>query len=346
MRFPLIVLVVFAHSLSASFHHIAFSADKWNLYYLFSEMISHNVCKIAVCWFFVFAGYLFFFNVPKEGINYKWLSEKWKRRAYTLLIPYLFWNILSVVVTYIKTNLFSRLGIPQSDPVSVLFSGNNGPLFWFLTGPENFPLWFMRDLIIMCLSSPVVYYIFKKLPRIGGITVLLILFLLPVEAPVLTWRGYFFFSLGAFLGIQRINILDFCEKVKWAAAIMAIVLLLISTFFNDASFHSWLLRIFYPFGMISFMNIINSLIDKKERCEKLCRLSATVFFIYASHAILILGWTKGLMLRIFGNSLIGNWMRYLLVPITVLGICMALYYLLNKMMPQALAFVCGGRSKR
>ena len=204
----------------------------------------------------------------------------------------------------------------------------------------------MRDLMIMCLLSPIVYYLFKKLPRPGGIIVLLVLFLLPFETSFLTWRGYFFFSLGAFLGIQQLNILSLCKKAKYPAYFVAVILLFVATFFNDAPFHDWLIRVFYPFGMIAFMNIIDSLIDNENRCEQLCKLSAAVFFIYASHEIYILGWTKGLLLRIFGTSLAGTWVRYLLVPIIVVCVCLALYYLLNRIIPRTLAFSCGGRSKK
>lgn len=346
MRFPLIVLVVFSHSLGFLFPHINYSLDGWNVYHFFSEMISHNLCKIAVCWFFVFAGYFFFLNLPEDGLTGKWLVEKWKRRLMTLLIPYLIWNILPIIAFFIKTFLFAKLGLSQVESLKDAMSISFNPRYWFLTGPLNYPLWFMRDLMIMCILAPLVYFIFKKLPRLGGIIVLFVLLLLPFETPVLTWRGYFFFSLGAFLGIQRLNILSLCRKVKLPAAILAVILLIVATLYNDASFHDWLLRAFYPFGMITFMNIIDSLIDNESRCDRLCRLSAAVFFIYASHEIYILGWTKGLFLRLFGEGLAGTWVRYLFVPIVVVSVCLALYYLLNRIMPRTLAFVCGGRSKK
>lgn len=346
MRFPLIVLVVFSHSLGFEFCHIDFSLEGWNIYHFFSEMISHNLCKIAVCWFFVFAGYFFFLNVPEQGLNGKWLTEKWKRRIWTLLIPYLIWNILPRIARFIKTNLFAKIGISQVEPVTSSLFGGIDPLYYFLTGPANYPLWFMRDLMIMCLLAPVLYYLFKKLPRWGGLIVLLVLFLLPFETPVLTWRGYFFFSVGAFLGIQKINILSICRTIKWPATILAVITLLTATFLNDSPLHNWALKVFYPFGMITLMNIIDKLIDNKERCNRLCNLSAAVFFIYAVHEIYILGWTRGLFLRLFGEGLAGTWIRYILVPVFVVLVCLGLYYLLNIIMPRTLAFICGGRNKK
>lgn len=345
MRFPLIVFVVFSHSLGFQHFHIDFSLEGWNVYHFFTEMISHNLCKIAVCWFFVFAGYFFFLNLPEDGLNGKWLVDKWKRRVMTLLIPYLIWNTLPMFASFIKENVFAWVGLSQGDSIPGLFSGFN-PLSRFLLGPANYPLWFMRDLMIMCLLAPVVYLIFKKLPRWGGIIALFVLFILPFETPVLTWRGYFFFSLGAFLGIQKINILSICRKVKWPAAILAVIFLLTATFLNDSPLHSWALRIFYPFGMITLMNILDRVIEDKGRCDRLCKLSAAVFFIYAAHEIYILGWVRGFFFRLFGETLFGSWMRYFLVPIFVLLVCLGLYYLLIKIIPRTLAFICGGRSKK
>ena len=343
MRFPLIVLVVFAHSLGFVFPHIYLSADGWNLYHFFSEMISHNFCKIAVCWFFVFAGYFFFLNLPQNGLTGKWITGKWKKRIRTLLIPYLIWNLISVIVPIIKYYSFSKLNIPQTTSASVLSFSGKDLVYSFLTGPSDYPLWFMRDLMVMSLISPVIYYIFRYLPRLFSLVVLIGLFFLPFGTLVVTWRGYFFFSLGAFLGIQKTNILSVCNKVKLPAAILALLLLILATFYNDAPFHDWLLRVFYPFGMISFMNICDYLITNSRRCERLCKLSGTVFFIYAAHEILILGWTKGIFLRLFGNSLAGTWIRYTFVPIAVVGICLFIYYILNIIMPRTIAFICGGR---
>lgn len=346
MRFPLIVMVIICHSLGFSNYHISLSTDKWNIYHFFSELISHNLCQLTVCWFFVFSGYLFFYNLPQNGLTGEWLITKWKRRFWTLLIPYFIWNTLPMFAKYVKEHFLVLLGMQEAGtaPAS-LFSGFN-PLPRFLLGPANFPLWFMRDLIIMSILAPAVYFIFKHIPRRVGIIVLFVLFLLPFETPVLTWRGYFFFSLGAFLGIHKLNMLSICRKVKWHAAIMAVILLITATLFNDAPFHDWLLRVFYPFGMITFMNIIDRLIDNKKWCEILCKLSSAVFFIYAVHEIYILGWTKGMFLRIFGDGLLGTWIRYLFVPVVVLFVCLGLYYLLNKIMPRTLAFICGGRSNK
>ena len=342
MRFPLIVLVVIAHSA----YSINPSDNQLRLYHFIQELLSHNLCKIAVCWFFVFAGYFFFLNLPDNGFTYKWLVDKWKRRLKTLLIPFVLWNLLSVTAYFIKSHLYNSSGLSLPSVISAFLSYNNGPLEWFILGPANRPLWFMRDLMVMCLLTPILYTIFKKAPKYFGILFLIVLFFLPVEMPVLTWRGYFFFSIGSFLGINKINLLSLCREIKWPATIIAIILLIIATIYNDSQYHLLILRPFYPFGMITLMNICDHLISNKLLCDKLCSLSAAVFFIYASHEIFIIGGIKDLLSRLLGNSSAGIWIRYFLTPAIVISICLGLYYLLNRIMPRTLAFACGGRSKK
>ncbi|MBR3064635.1 MAG: acyltransferase [Bacteroidales bacterium] len=344
MRLPLIVLVLYAHSVGDFFGSIQCSLDGWNVYHFFSEMISHNLCKIAVCWFFIFSGYFFFYHLPAGSFSGRWYAGKLKKRVRSLLIPYLFWNLFLVAAIAAKTTLFSKLGIPQNNIEGEMWTVRQGPLYWLVTGPADFPLWFMRDLMVMSVLIPLLWLLFKHLPQSGSIALLVLLYFIPFNAPFVSWRAYFFFSFGAFLGMNSIHMLPFCQKVKKPAAILAVLSLVTASYWNDAVFHEWLLRVFYPFGMITFMNCCDWMIKKECRKERLTRLASPVFFIYAVHEIYLLGWAKGACVRLFGEGLLGTWIKFLLVPVLVLGICLILYWIINRLLPRPLAFVCGGHS--
>lgn len=339
MRFPLIVLVVFAHA-AGTFptSTVEWSLDGWNVYHFVSEMLSRHLFSIGTCWFFVFSGYLFLRYLKEEEFGFDWVKAKWKKRIRSLLIPYILWNLLAVLAPVIKNGLFRLFSLGQ-DTIS------GGPLYWFFTGPADYPLWFLRDLMLLTLILPLLYLVFKKFKWVS-LVVLILVYLSPWNPSIPTMRSIFFVLVGAWLGTFKINMLSICRRVKIPAAIAAVLLLFVATSQIGRPLHTLLLRLFYPFGMISFMNLCDSLIDDGTCRERLCNLSASVFFIYAAHEIYILGWTKGLCLRIFGDSLTGTWISYWLIPIIVLTVCLGLYYLLNRIMPRALAFVCGGRSKR
>ena len=335
MRFPLIVLVLYEHSVGAY-------AGIGTPYGFLSEMISHHLCPIAVCWFFFFSGFLFFWNMEEGRFSFKWTVDKWKRRIWTLLIPYLCWNTLTVVAIILKNYGFSLFGIPLSQ--DEMLTVQQGPLFWYISGPADFPLWFMLDMIVMTLITPLCYPIYKKWPWIS-LAFLVLIYFSPWKPLAISIRAIFFFSLGAWMSINRFHFLSIGKSIKVFAAIAAIILLIGATASLDKPWHEWLLRAFYPFGMITFMNVCDWLIDNDGRRERLTKLSASVFFIYAAHEIYILGWTKGLFVRIFGEGLPGTWIKFLFVPIIVLAVCLVLYRLLNRLMPRTLAFLCGGRSR-
>ncbi len=330
MRFPLIVLVVFAHS-AGTFPSptVAWSLDGWNVYHFVTEMLSRHLFSIGTCWFFVFSGYLFFRYLKEEDFGMRWIAAKWQKRFWSLLVPYLFWNLFSVLCTLLIKGA-SDLGTP---------------LYWFFTGPADFPLWFLRDLMLLTLLAPFMYLVFKRF-RWLSLTILLLVYLSPWNPSIPTMRSIFFFSLGVWMGTFQVNMLDICRRIRIPAYLVGMILLLLATSQIGRPLHTLLLRLFYPVGMAAFMNLCDVLIDRQDRRDRLCQLSASVFFIYAAHEVYILGWTKGLCLRILGESLSASWIRYWIVPVIVLAVCLILYHLLNHIMPRMLAFACGGRSKK
>jgi fucose 4-O-acetylase-like acetyltransferase len=97
LRFPLIVGVVFIHCYqitmtmaqgSIGTAHSAAWADSVRFF------ISQGVARVAVPLFFLISGYLFF-----QG-QWSWgkYGSKLRRRADTLLVPFLFWNVLALVL--------------------------------------------------------------------------------------------------------------------------------------------------------------------------------------------------------------------------------------------------------
>ena len=76
------------------------------------------------------------------------------------------------------------------------------------------------------------------------------------------------------------------------------------------------------------------------------KLSGTVFFIYAAHEVYIINWTKGFFSRTsLADSGSGLMISYILIPFITLGVCLGLYFVLNKMAPDMLALMVGGRAK-
>lgn len=343
MRFPLIVLVLYEHSVRPYGAPITLSLDSANVFHFFTEMVSHFLCPIAVAWFFFFSGFLFYHNLREGQFGRQWAAQKWNRRVHSVLIPHLLWNLLNVLAVLLVTFLFGQFGIiPTSDQMELV---REGPLFWFITGPIDLPLWYLRDLMVMSLLAPAFYYPIKNCPWIS-LAVILLLYLASFKLDFFLFPTFSLFGMGVWMSIRKDNLIAFCRALKYPAAAIAFFLLPFATFFygGDHDYDRFFRLLFIPSGMITFLNICDYLFDIDRWRNLMLKLTETVFFIYAAHEIYILGWTKGLFIRIFGETLAAKWIAYLFVPIVTGAVCLALFYLLKRIMPKTLAFACGWRT--
>jgi len=127
---PLIVLITFAHSYSGVRAGWSLWDSGWDTYEVLKLVVSETMVKVAMPTFFVMSGYLFFVNVTEWNAKTYW--SKLRRRVKKLLIPYIIWNIAMAV----KLQTFS---------LSIFIE------------PANMPLWFLRDLMIVSLLTPIIY---------------------------------------------------------------------------------------------------------------------------------------------------------------------------------------------
>jgi fucose 4-O-acetylase-like acetyltransferase len=107
LRFPLAVLVVLGHANILSFPIKGITSPFEIIQYpiLF---LSKILFEPAVPLFFVISGILFFWSVDQfKQVDYR---KKIRKRFYTLLIPYLVWNLIYDVPSIGKTILHFRGG--------------------------------------------------------------------------------------------------------------------------------------------------------------------------------------------------------------------------------------------
>ncbi len=159
LRFPLIVLVVYIHSnpecvISPWSYGMPFSFI--TMFTLTEVVIQKVIAAAAVPGFFFISGYLFFYKIDNYNLNT--YRSKLSRRIWTLLIPYLLWNTLPVIYPLL---LFLFRGQPLTFSFAEWLSS-----YWDTGGeyhfPANFPLWYVRDLMIACLITPVIWSLTKR----------------------------------------------------------------------------------------------------------------------------------------------------------------------------------------
>ncbi len=162
LRFPLAIAVIFIHmgpvvSALPECNFPVFSGA--GIYNLAGLCLSHVMTQIAVPMFFLFSGFLFF----RDFCGWKWglYGNKIKKRIFSLVIPYLLWNLIAAMVLSINTevdwkNIFGNYYVYQS-------SWNNWLGYAPMTSlPADIQLWFLRDLIVVTLLTPAIYWLIDK----------------------------------------------------------------------------------------------------------------------------------------------------------------------------------------
>lgn len=196
-RFPLSLLVVFIHSLGTT-DDLAFFA--------FRDFFSNYFCSFVVPTFFIISGYLFFLKT-EESFTSKLYLKKIRTRTITLLIPYVVWNLLAVLLDFIKWYIgqVSWLNYGEESFSRLLLLTFFGDLSDASSGvyyPINLPLWYIRDLMVLCLLTPLIYVICKRIGLLY-LVALLALYLFGINFSYISITGVLFFSVGAFLSIHK-----------------------------------------------------------------------------------------------------------------------------------------------
>ena len=208
-----IIMVVYIHSYSY------WSKTDWGYNFYIQHFISHGICRVAVPIFFIISGYLFFAEV--NTFNIQIFSKKIKKRIRTLFIPYLFWAIYGILLLLILQSL-PYVGSFFTNQAIRDFSFENIIKLIFLR-PIPFPIWFIKDLFIIVLFSPFLYFALKYSGYVFIFLLFTIWFMFEewfdlfalVEMNFLfLWNidSLLFFSLGGVLSLRHSKMINSKEK--------------------------------------------------------------------------------------------------------------------------------------
>lgn len=286
----------------------------------------------AVPMFFAISAYLFFRNF--EISKY---PEKLKKRFFSIVIPYLIFNIGFYIVLLILTNMSNIEGIKP-----IKFNMNS--ILKALWCEYNPPLWFLRTLIVYVIASPIFYYIIKKakkwslvIPIIMIFCNMLFKFSYSEATSNLFWLPTYFF--GAYLAMQKREWIE--KKIELAKSyriLIFIVWIIICILLANVSEKS---QIYYLYRVISPIFIwftIDTLIPKLQDKKNIS------FFIFCTHYPIIRIVKNVLIKVIGGTTAIQILIVYIGAIICTIIIIYLLYRLLDKYVNCVWKLMNGGRS--
>lgn len=364
LRFPLTVMVVFIHfSLTDGLmvHGVKHGLGNPDWFFHIVNFFSEVLARIAVPLFYMFSGFLFF---NKKDFTREIYGQKLKSRARTLLVPFILWNFIAVlwqlkcllpglssfyrpvevhlsVMRIINTFLFNtgNSGIITGPPLDVASSGSY---------PIDVPLWYLRDLMVVIIISPLIHWMIKKASfwsvALLGIFWLTLALFLPKGCYIdMLATAVFFFSLGATFSINKMDFISLFKKFRWAPACY-LVIALIDTLTKGLDYNIFIHRTGILIGMIAMVNVVAYLLQN-DKIKVNPTLAGSSFFIFASHYLLIgdFGKFAFVMLHVPENNPLAMLTLYFLVPIVVTAICLALYVALKRIAPKLCSLLTGGR---
>ncbi|SIO10474.1 acyltransferase [Fibrobacter sp. UWB11] len=304
------------------------------------EYFSTFLADLAIPGFALISGYLFFATAEfsKEAYN-----KKIKNRVFTLLIPYIVWNLIvfagDVALAFLgKNNLVNNT---EWDFLNVL------NIFWSIKGngagtcPYNGPLWYIRDLFILCLLTPVIYPLLKSrfFKYIFGVALLVALF---VNIPYVYYHERIFtiyFCLGAFFAVNQIKLFSFSNCVNKILLTGGVAnMLYFIDYFGWMNFSAIPLKqIFVLCALLVFPSIALKYLQN----EKIVGLASGTFFIYCMHNSFLS--VLGPLIK--GQSSVVYLLYYLLLPVLDFATGYVLYLGIKKLNNPILNLCLIGKKK-
>lgn len=333
IKFIAIILVVYLHSYTAE---VNFSDGTDIVYFpvwlrIFEEGMSQIISRCGVPIFFLISAILFFKSDQSYG-------NVIRKKAKTLLLPYFIWNTFWIAVFIIL----------QSLPfTTVYFSGNNTPILqcsltqWFgLYGigqeyPHCYPLWFVRDLMVVTLFFPVIKAAVNRCPQIMlGLGI--ILTIIPLDFYGKTALSWFIIGAAVVKMQIHITVFDHISMLKISAVYFLgiVISLLINMVF--------LRNIFILVGIIFWIRLTKEIYHNENIRINLLRLSEYTFIIYVLHE-LTLSSVQKVCIRLFPTSPVWLFSEYVLISVFVITGCMAAGIIFRKLMPRLYMLSTGGR---
>lgn len=291
VRIPLILSLVFLHFDISQNGNIDIILNTYDVSMpLFASIpifiTGHLFAGVAIGCFFIISGYLFFLTYQA---TYEGYIVKMKSRFYSLFVPFILWNIVfsiyavfSAIIRYRITGEILFFGKPIPSLLNLIYDA-----LW--VRPACGSMWYVRELMILVLLSPVVCSLiscryWKWILVLAG-CLCLMPYLYRYQLTQGGLRGLFLFMLGGAISVRGIDCLMYLKSVFIIPVFLIVAAIdILLKFFLISEYYHWyhnitmiaaILAIFHigvRFSEIKYPRMIDS---------------SFLFFLFASHELFI-----------------------------------------------------------
>lgn len=340
VRFPLVMLVVFIH---CNFASVSTEFTTHTIATGIANFLSGTIAPVANGAFFFISGMLFFHEGTFSKAIYK---RKLRSRLHSLLIPYLTWNALYLLLLFIAETITGRT-MAIDKPIADMGVADFLNSFWNISligsqsgiaAPVDIPLWFVRDLMVLCLASPIVYLVVKYYSRMHiylQTCLLLPLFYcidrLDVMQSMLIIPAIFF-TIGAYFSLNHIDICYVFRRMD-----VAFLMSIIVAFYYNYPNAAYLLMVFLAFSWLG-----KKIGPRNIALPRIFERSSFFIFAYQTMPVGLIVYLIKSGRITFGSELSAlAW--YIVSPIAIAVIGIILYQFIDRFLPHLSSILNGDR---
>ena len=347
------VLVVFLHNKLSTAIHFA-DGDSIIEMPLWIQIIHDTFTSywggIAVPTFFIISGYLFFAKPRPMAVTIK-------SKLKSVVLPYVLWTFLAIFLFFLAQsfevskpyftqpkNIIRNWGI--TDYLKALWAWDTS---MYLHSPFVGPFWYVRNLIIMMLISPLIKYLAGKFPAaflifVTTLNAFELLNIIEIQYGFIT--ALYYFTLGYYAVKYIGKVMAFLDSISWHDFLAAYLISFVLTIYAKMNFLAgyWFVYWFNLLFTIGLAIKVAGWACKRERLfDKLSYLSGFSFWIFASHLPFVLLVMQKLSVKIIPMHGIGILVQFFGVTILCIGILLLAGIALKRLAPKVFAVLTGGR---
>ena len=328
MKLIFMIMVVFIHS--HALPELAFDLSVPKYVDVFKNIVTGGISGAAVPSFFLISGILLF------NKDFTWIGNMTKKIR-SILVPYFLIN--SFWIVFFKTMRAFPVTASYFSGETYQITGLNGVIKAYLDPiPLYYPFWFLRDLFIVNIFAKGIEFLVKRFPIVAVVLMLAIeLNLIPIPF-VVTGSAFGMFIIGCLLVNYGIPIQKTDGLPLLCLGMLYIAFTAAKLFLVDAA---WFTLFYVIIGFI-FWYRLSGIAVKSKMAAAIFWCSQFSFFIYAFHEFYE-AMLKKIIMSILPQYGFVQLIEFIVLPIMVTGICIAVGAFAKKRMPGLYRIVCGLR---
>ena len=279
-----------------------------------------------------------------------------KKRCKSLLLPYILWMFiygfyyagLKLIIVKIAPQFLNN---PESTCLEWTFVDWIYKIFGYKSKIDGsgfelpgfaYQFWFIRDLLILSIISPLFKYFIKKIP-IAFLLFVLTAYIVPIRFYFVENES-FFYIIGLYWGIFDIPLFKKIDKIKWFEILFLFIISFIATYKFYGGDHSTLYYIMVIFGCIVIMKFSSFIVRNKNSYTIFSYLAEFSFFLFAIHAPLLNSFISKFWILLFPmKNTFWSLCQYFIPSFLVIIIGAGFGIILKKICPFLFHILNGGR---